>query len=146
MTPNSVEVLDTTIQKTHEWLRDIGIELGDENPRHAYLALRGTLHAIRDFLPLEESAQLSAQLPMLIRGIYFEGWDPSRTPEKNRTRESFLGRTEQALARAMFNEELPLDSEEATRAVLRVLDSRVSKGEMEHVRHVMPERVRELWS
>ncbi len=146
MTPNSVEALDTTIQKTHEWLRDIGIELGDENPRHAYLALRGTLHAIRDFLPLEESAQLSAQLPMLIRGIYFEGWDPSRTPEKDRTRESFLGRTEQALARAMFNEELPLDSEEATRAVLRVLDSRVSKGEMEQVRHVMPARVRELWS
>lgn len=146
MTPNSVEALDATVQKTHEWLRDIGLELGDPNPRHAYLALRGTLHAIRDFLPLEESAQLSAQLPMLVRGLYFEGWDPSRTPEKDRTRESFLGHTEQALARAMFNEELPLDSEEATRAVLRVLDSRISKGEMEQVRHVMPERVRELWA
>ena len=56
MTPNSVEAFDTTIQKTNEWLRDIANELGDDNRRHAYLALRGTLHAVRDFLPLDESA------------------------------------------------------------------------------------------
>jgi uncharacterized protein (DUF2267 family) len=72
MSTTKIEAFDTTVQKTNEWLRDISRELGDENRRHAYLALRGTLHAIRDFLPIEESAQLSAQLPMLVRGIYFE--------------------------------------------------------------------------
>lgn len=145
MTPRSVEALDTTVQKTNEWLRDIAIELGVDNRRHAYLALRGTLHAIRDFLPLDESAQLSAQLPMLVRGIYFEGWNPATPAEQDRSREGFLRRVEASLERAVWNEEYPIDTEEAARAVLRVLSDRISPGEMDQVRHVMPERVRELW-
>jgi uncharacterized protein (DUF2267 family) len=145
MTPNSVEGLDTTVHKTYEWLRDIAIELGVDNRRHAYLALRGTLHAVRDFLPLDESAQLSAQLPMLVRGIYFEGWDPSKTPERDRSVERFLSRVEGALERAQWNEEYPINAEQAARAVLRVLSDRVSGGEMDQVRRVMPGSIRDLW-
>jgi uncharacterized protein (DUF2267 family) len=145
MAPNSIEAFDSTIQKTNEWLRDIALELGDNNRRHAYLALRGTLHAMRDFLPIEESAQFSAQLPMLVRGIYFEGWDPSHPPKKDRSRARFLSRVETALERALWNEEPPIDTEAAARAVLRVLSDRISAGEMDQVRHAMPERVRELW-
>jgi uncharacterized protein (DUF2267 family) len=145
MSTNSVEAFDTTVQKTNEWLRDIGTQLGDDNRRHAYLALRGTLHAVRDFLPIEESAHLSAQLPMLVRGIYFEGWNPSNTPEEDRSRESFLRRTEHALERALWNEDYQIDTEQAARAVLRVLSDRISSGEVEQVRHVLPEPIRELW-
>jgi uncharacterized protein (DUF2267 family) len=145
MTTYGTEAIDATMHKTNEWLREIGSELGEEHRRHAYLTLRGTLHAIRDFLPTEESAQFSAQLPMLMRGIYFEGWNPSRTPEKERTRESFVRRTAQALERAQWNEEFPIDPEEATRAVLRVIAGHISAGEMEQVRQTMPERVRVLW-
>jgi uncharacterized protein (DUF2267 family) len=145
MSTTNIEVFDTTVQKTNEWLRDISRELGDENRRHAYLALRGTLHAIRDFLPIEESAHLSAQLPLLVRGIYFEGWNPSDTPEGNRSLESFLSRTEHALERALWNENYHIDTEQAVRAVLRVLSERISAGEIEQVRHVLPEPIRELW-
>ena len=145
MSTTNIEVFDTTVQKTNEWLRDISRELGDENRRHAYLALRGTLHAIRDFLPIEESAQLSAQLPMLVRGIYFEGWNPSNTPEEDRSLESFLSRTEHALERALWNEDHSIDAEHAARAVLRVLSDHVSPGEIDQVRHVLPEHVRKLW-
>ena len=145
MTNTGFDVFDTTTQKTNEWLQDISAELGDDNRRHAYLALRGTLHAVRDFLPLEESAQLSAQLPMLIRGIYFEGWNPSNTPEQDRSRESFLSRIDDALERALWNEETDIDAEKAARAVLRVLSARISRGEAEEVRGVMPERIRDLW-
>ena len=145
MTIDAVEAIDTTVHKTNEWLRDIAAELGTSNRRHAYLALRGTLHAVRDFLPLDESAQLSAQLPMLVRGIYFEGWNPSDTPEEDRSLESFLRRTEHALARALGNEDETIDSAQATRAVLSVLSSRVSAGEIDQVRHVLPEKIRALW-
>jgi uncharacterized protein (DUF2267 family) len=144
MSTTNIEVFDTTIQKTNEWLRDISRELGDQNRRHAYLALRGTLHAIRDFLPIEESAHLSAQLPLLVRGIYFEGWNPSNTPQ-DRSLESFLSHTEHALERALWNEEHGIETEHAARAVLRVLSERISAGEIEQVRHVLPERIRELW-
>ncbi|MBW3633915.1 MAG: DUF2267 domain-containing protein [Chloroflexi bacterium] len=145
MSINSVEAFDTTVQKTNEWLRDISNELGDDNRRHPNLALRGTLHAVRDFLPIEESAHLSAQLPMLVRGIYFEGWNPTNVPEKDRSRESFLSRTEQALERALWKEDYQIDTEKAARTVLRVLSDRISAGEVEQVRHVLPEPVRELW-
>ena len=145
MPATTPEVFDSTVQQTNEWLRDIAAELDDDNRRHAYLALRGTLHAIRDFLPIDESAHLSAQLPMLVRGFYFEGWDPSRTPEEDRSRESFLGRTEHALERALWNEDTDVTAERAARAVLRVLADRISAGELDQVRNAMPERVRELW-
>ncbi len=145
MTPNSVEVLDTTVHKTYEWLRDIALELGIDNRRYAYLALRGTLHAVRDFLPLDESAQLSAQLPMLVRGIYFEGWNPASTSEQDRSRERFLDQVEAALERALWNEEYPIDAEQAARAVLRVLSDRVSGGEISQMRRTMPKSIRDLW-
>ena len=145
MSTTSIEVFDTTVQKTNEWLRDISRELGDENRRHAYLALRGTLHALRDFLPVDESSHLSAQLPTLLRGIYFEGWDPSGTPAEDRSREAFLGRVEQALERALWNEESDLTAEQAARAVLGVLTERITSGEIVQVRHLLPEAVRELW-
>jgi uncharacterized protein (DUF2267 family) len=144
MTINSVEVFDTTVQKTNEWLRDIAAEMNTDNRRHAYLALRGTLHAVRDFLPVDESAQLSAQLPMLVRGIYFEGWDPSATPTDDRSRETFLRRTEQAMERALWNEDEYIAPEQAARAVLRVLSDRVDDGEIAQVRGILPEKIRDL--
>jgi uncharacterized protein (DUF2267 family) len=82
---------------------------------------------------------------MLIRGIYFEGWDPSDTPTKERSREAFLGRVEQVLERALWNEETDITAERAAGAALGVLTERVSAGEIDQVRHVLPERVRDLW-
>ena len=82
---------------------------------------------------------------MLVRGIYFEGWNPTNAPERDRSRESFLSRTERALERVLWNEDHQIDTETAARAVLRVLSDRISSGEVEQVRHVLPEPVRELW-
>jgi uncharacterized protein (DUF2267 family) len=62
------------VQKTNEWLQEIMQELGTENRQQASVVLRATLHALRGRLPLEEMAHLGAQLPMLIRGTYHEGW------------------------------------------------------------------------
>ena len=145
MSSTHIEAFDHTVQITNEWLRDISQQLGDDNRRHAYLALRGTLHALRDFLPINESAHLSAQLPTLVRGIYFEGWDPSATPTEARSREAFLHYVEHALERALWNKESDITAEQATRAVLGVLADRVTSGEIDQVRHVLPAPVRALW-
>jgi uncharacterized protein (DUF2267 family) len=66
--------------------------LGWPNRHKAYLALRATLHALRDRLTVEEVAQLGAQLPTLIRGFYYEGWDPTGKPLRVRHKEQFLAR------------------------------------------------------
>src|SRR3954452_19690727 len=76
MSATGLEVFDTTLQKTNEWLQEMMQEFGTESRQQVYLILRATLHALRERLPLEPMAHLGAQLPMLIRGFYYEGWSP----------------------------------------------------------------------
>jgi uncharacterized protein (DUF2267 family) len=133
-----VSGLDASIQKTAEWLDDVKAELGWDNQQKAYQALRGTLHALRDRLPPEEAVHLGAQLPMLIRGLYFEGWTAVRKPHK-RGREDFL-----AAVRSAFGAREP-DPADVVRAVLRVLRRRVTGGEMADVRGCLPAELQDLW-
>ena len=106
----------------------------------AYLALRVTLHTLRDRLTVEEVAQLGAQLPMLIRGFYYEGWDPTGKPLKERHKEEFLARIEE-----QFSGDDQADAKQVARAVFSVLSDRVTEGEIEDVKHVLPAELRELW-
>lgn len=136
-----LDVFDTTMHKTHTWLNDIMQELGWEDRHKAYLALRTTLHALRDRLSVEETAQLGAQLPMLIRGLYYEGWDPTGKPEKVRHKTAFL-----APIRDHFRDDWQVDPEEVARAVLKVLTQHVSEGEIADIKHCLPTELRALWS
>jgi len=112
----------------------------DCQDRHeAYLVLRATLHALRDRLTIEEAAQFGAQLPMLIRGFYYEGWDPTGKPLKERHKEEFLARIKQELRTQ------GTDPEQVARAVFQVLANRISEGEIQDVEHVLPGKIRDLW-
>lgn len=141
MSATGLDVFDTTVQETNEWLRAINEAMGWGDRQLAYLALRGTLHAVRDHLTVDEGAHLAAQLPLLVRGIYYEGWDPSRVPVRERHREQFLGRVAEAFERVQ-----PVDPEAAARAVLRVLAARISAGEADDVRRMLPGEVQALWA
>jgi len=77
---------------------------------------------------------------MLIRGFYYEGWDPTGKPLRVRHKEQFLARIEQE-----FRGDDHLDSERVARAVFTVLAKRVTEGEIEDVKHVLPAEIRELW-
>jgi uncharacterized protein (DUF2267 family) len=136
-----LEAFDTTIHKTNIWLNDIMYELGWDDRHMAYLGLRTTLHALRDRLTVEETAQFAAQLPMLIRGIYYEGWDPTGKPHKARHKEEFL-----APVRDHFRNDPRVDAEEVARAVFKVLTRRISEGEIEDVKHLWPKELNALWT
>jgi uncharacterized protein (DUF2267 family) len=140
MSATGLDVFDTTLQKTHIWLKDLMQVLGTEDRHRAYLALRATLHALRDRLTVEEVAQLGAQLPMLIRGFYYEGWDPTGKPLRVRQKEQFLARIEE-----QFKGDDRIDPERVARAVFTVLANRVTEGEIEDVKHVLPSEIRDLW-
>ena len=92
MTMTRLDILDRSVEKTHVWLNDLAEELGTDDPRYAYRVLRAFLHAVRDHLSVDEAAQLAAQLPIFVRGVFYEGWDPSGTPERARDVDSFLRR------------------------------------------------------
>lgn len=136
---SGLDVIDRTVHKTYEWLADLRRLLAIEDRHVAYLALRSTLHALRDRMTIEEVAQLGAQLPMLVRGFYYEGWDPTAKPLKVRHKDEFLAR----VATGFVNDEI--DSEQAARAVFLLLSGRITQGEIEDVKQIMPAEVRELW-
>lgn len=136
-----VDIIDRSDEKTHIWLNELADELGSTDHQHAYRVLRAFLHALRDRLSVDEAAQLAAQLPIFIRGVFYEGWDPSRTPEHARDIDSFLERiaTEAVLAGET-------EASFATAAASKVLRHHISAGESESVMHQLPEHVRELLS
>jgi uncharacterized protein (DUF2267 family) len=137
----SYEVFDTTMQKTQVWLNDLMQELDWENqPHKAYFALRTVLHALRDRLTVEEAIQLGAQLPMLVRGFYYEGWTLKKKPHKERHKEQFLDHVREA-----FRDDVTVNPQQVVRAVFRVLQRHTSPGEIDDVKHVMPKPLLELW-
>jgi uncharacterized protein (DUF2267 family) len=139
MSMTGLDVFDTTVHKTNTWLKDLMAELGWQDKHKTYLALRATLHALRDRLTVVEAAQLGAQLPMLMRGFYYEGWRPADTPRKERHREQFLAH----IAAQFAND--PVDAEHVAHSVFMLLFARVSTGEIEDVEHVLPQEIRDLW-
>ncbi len=134
-----IDTIDRSVQKAHVWLKDMADELGTSDQQDAYRILRAFLHALRDRLTVNEAAQLSAQLPIFIRGVFFEGWEPSHTPERARDLDSFLRRiADEALLAG------ETEASFAAAAASRVLRRHVSAGEEDSLLHVLPEHIREL--
>ncbi|MSU91479.1 DUF2267 domain-containing protein [Rhodobacteraceae bacterium 2CG4] len=141
MHTTGVSTLDHAPQVVAEWLNELCRDMDwAADKGRAYLLLRSTLHAVRDFLTVEEAVNLSSQLPVLVRGFYFEGWTPARTPVHPRSKQDFLDRVA-----ANFSK-VPLDNvEEAVVAVFDLLRRKVSAGEIDQVAHSMRKPLRELW-
>jgi uncharacterized protein (DUF2267 family) len=140
MSATGLEVFDRTLQATNVWLDDIMQGLHWTDRHKAYHALRAVLHTLRDRLPVNGAAHLSAQLPMLVRGLFYEGWQPAKVPVKERTRDEFLAHVTDAFAL-----DVTADSKAIAKTVLRVLALHVTPGEREKVKGILPESIRELW-
>ena len=129
-----LEVFDKAVQKSNEWLKDLS-ETGGVGPdrQQAYHALRAVLWTVRDRLPIQEAFHLSAQLPLLIRGVFWEGYRPADAPDKMKSPDDFLAKVEERLSQIEG-----VEAEAAARAVFGVLERRIPEGEMAHVRQSMP--------
>ena len=138
MSEQGLEVLDSSYQKTQEWIGSLAarahLDKGD-----AYKAIRAVLLTLRDRLPMEEAVHLGAQLPMMLRGLYYEGWKPSQTPIKL-SREEFL----QAVEEKIITKGV-VDPVRMTRDVLSVLGSYLSPGELNNVKQILPKDLQAFW-
>ncbi len=136
----NLRAFDSTIQTTHAWLNELAALGGWSDSHRSYLALRAVLHALRDRLSVDAAAALGAQLPMLVRGFYYESWHPHGKPLRGRKLEEFL-----APIRAAFHQEPDLDTERMVRIVFRLLANHVTAGEIEKLKYTLPEAIRSLW-
>jgi uncharacterized protein (DUF2267 family) len=140
MSLTTITPIESTIHTTNSWLKELMEELGWEDRQRAYHALGAVLHALRDRLTVAEVADLGAQLPMMIRGLYYEGWTPKGKPVKERKREDFLAHIADA-----FRDRWEIFPEGVAWAVFKVLQRHVSAGEIGDVLHVLPAEIRSLW-
>lgn len=140
MPSNYEHSINHAAQLTREWVVELSRLLDWGDRQRAWHLLRVTLHALRDWLDVDEAVQLGAQLPTLVRGIYYEGWQPARVPVREHGRDAFLAR----LREGFINDPLH-DPEEAVCSVFRLFNNRISAGEIEDVRMRLPKALRELW-
>lgn len=138
-TVTGVQGIDRSMETTNVWLKELAARLGNGDRQYAYRVLRGFLHTLRDRMPLQESAQLAAQLPHMIRGVYYEGWRPSATPASYHDAREFLDRMAADAA-------LSGDTEASFAAIacFEQLGAHVSAGEMDDVVAVLPHEIRDL--
>lgn len=138
---STLSIFQGTIQKTAEIIKAIDekLELGGDY-RHAYQVLREVLHALRDRLPHDEAVDLAGQLPILVKGVYFDGWKPSKTPVKM-NRVEFLKRIDDHLSL-----DLMVSAEESIETVLEVLHEKyISEGEYKNLKSVLPKSLAEIF-
>ncbi len=140
MSATGLKVFDTTIQTTNIWLDEIMEELTWDDRHRAYHALRAVLHTLRDRLSVDEVAQLSAQLPLLVRGAFFEGWHPAHKPVRDRTEDEFIAHVSESFALDLSG----THPRKIVQAVLFVLEKHISGGETLSIKHVLPVGIRSL--
>jgi uncharacterized protein (DUF2267 family) len=131
---------DTTIHKTNAWLAQINERMGWADRHRAWAALRAVLHGLRDRLSVDEAAALGAQLPLLVRGLYYENFQPSHLPVRMRTKEELYAH----IGRELRGYE-DADVEEMTAVVLDVLTENISSGEVKHIGRILPRDLADIW-
>ena len=138
-----LHVFDAHVDAANAWLRPLieDLKLGPEEHARAVHALRAGLHAIRDRLPAAEVVALAAQLPTLLRGIFYEGWRLDNDPARIRNRTAMLDRVKKEL-----RTDPRLMPHDVLRAVIRVLVSHVSAGEIRNMVATLPRSVASLWN
>jgi uncharacterized protein (DUF2267 family) len=135
-----LDTFDKTVQESNLWLKDVMERLDTADRHHAYSTLRAVLHALRDRIGPESAAHLGAQLPMLLRGLFYEGWDPTGKPTKERNEAAFLAHIARELPRA--TEE---DIEKGVYAALDVLSKHIDRGTAVKIAAMFPLGLRKFW-
>ena len=140
MSALGLRIIDESVQQANIWINEVNERTGWNDKQRAYRLLRAVLHAVRDHLSPDAAAKLAAQMPIMIRGIFFEGWDPSATPVRERSLPGFLGSVG-----AEFRRDPLKEPAAEVGAVLDTLDHRISDGEMTRLRKCFSEDVRTLF-
>lgn len=139
MSNTGLDTFDKSVQQTNQILKDLELQLGWENRRdQTFDLLRISLQALRDRLPVNPAVHLGSELPMLMRGLYYEGWDPDKVPVKI-NKESFL---ENIRREFKYNSELNI--EKLVNIALATTLQTVSDDTQQQIREVLPEGIAKL--
>ena len=141
MSATGLDVLDKSLQTTNIWLKEImDAEAVGPDRQVAWRVLGAVLHTLRDRLSVDQVAHLGAELPIVIRGLYYDQWHPAGKPGRERRADEFVARVNEEL-----RDTRSVDPDDAARAVFRTMSRHVSAGQIDKVRQSLPEDIRRLW-
>ena len=138
MNTNYRNSIESSIQKLDRWVEELDHELGWIDTDRSFRLLRVTLHALRDSLQTDEVAQLAAQLPLVMKAFFYEGWNPGHT--RSTQRADFVD----TVFECFLDDELS-EVEPAITCVFTVINGKISEGEIEDVRSSLHHSMRDLW-
>jgi uncharacterized protein (DUF2267 family) len=127
------------VQKTQEWLKELSDHGDLADSQEALAVLRAVLHHLRDRLTVDEAVDLGAQLPTIVRGVYYEGWQPRKVPSKVQSRQDFVS---EVAAKQLPN---AVPAERAIRDVFALLAHHCDPGEISNVIEQLPAELKSLW-
>jgi uncharacterized protein (DUF2267 family) len=139
MSAHGLDVFDKTLETTHVWLNEICEDLGPDK-QVAWKVLSTVLHKLRDRLTVNLAAHLGAQLPLLVRGVYYDQFEPAKMPTECRSRDDFVAEVAEWLS-----DTRPIDPNQAIRSVFKVLSRHISEGQVAKVREALPKSLRQSW-
>jgi len=135
-----ISMLDGAAQQASVWIDEVDQAARCSDTQRAYRLLRATLHALRDWVNPDQAADLGAQLPVLIRGIYYEGWNPSGTPKHPHGKDDFIAAVQRDFAKdPMRYPDLEIE------AVFSVLNKHIASGQLTQMRNALQKPLRALW-
>lgn len=129
------------LQEGNTFAREYTHHLGfGPDTDRAMRVFSGIMHALRDIIPVNESLQLIAQFPMLIKAIYVNGWTLRKHPEKIKHMGDFLELVRKHIGVSASGDlgEEDDQAEQWVQLTFVYLRKYVSLGEMEDIRNTLP--------
>ena len=139
MSATGLDVFDKTLQTANHWLNEIMETIGPDR-KLAWKALSVVLHKIRDRVPVELAAHLGAELPLLVRGVYYDQFEPAKQPTAWRNLQEFSDEVAERLSDAR-----PVNVREAIQAVFATLSRNVPSGQIRKIQEALPKDIRAAW-
>lgn len=125
-------------EKTQEWLEKTQHQIQLKNEEEAYVVLRAVLHALRDRLTVNQVIDFGAQLPLLLAGVYYDGWTAREKPTKIKSSQDFISKIAKDLPQNV-------NPQNATVGVFNIIKEKVTPGEVKNIKAELPDEIESLW-
>jgi uncharacterized protein (DUF2267 family) len=113
-----------------------------ENKPRTLRILKAVFHAIRNRISAEESTHFIAQLPMVLKALYVDGWKIGQKTTHRSTHQDFIEDVYQLSGGAEGAFKRKDEVERYVRAVLDSLSHYISEGEMADIAAMLPPQLR----
>lgn len=141
-----INAFNKHLEEANRFVKDLAMQLGNpENTDQAIRVLRAVFIALRRRIPTDESMHVVSQLPMILKGMYVDGWDLHEPLSDAQSWDDFLFELRNNTARNadidFVNDE---DAKQKVSAVFTALKQYISEGELDHVRSSLPKEIAEV--